>query len=80
MNECQKCGKVGGKVVSFEIGFMLTSRWICPHCLDATDDMDFRRGEACRKAADHMDGLSRWMGGELPAEWAALRDELHACV
>ena len=32
MNECQSCGKLGGKVVSFEYDGMVHSMWICPHC------------------------------------------------
>lgn len=43
-SDCQRCGKLGGKVVTFfipnhaarDIGVLL-SRWICPHCLDETE-------------------------------------------
>ena len=31
---CQRCGKVGGRVVSFRYNSITTARWVCPHCLD----------------------------------------------
>jgi hypothetical protein len=32
MNECQSCGKVGGKSVDFSYDGMIHGMWICPHC------------------------------------------------
>ncbi|HJS82373.1 MAG TPA: hypothetical protein VJ742_06005, partial [Nitrososphaera sp.] len=35
--ECQKCGKTGGKVLSYQDGGCLHSRWCCPFCLSVAE-------------------------------------------
>lgn len=50
---CQKCGKVGGKVVSFDLGGLSTSRWVCPHCLDNLHSMADEMKEALLEVKYH---------------------------
>ena len=34
---CQKCGKLGGKSVTFTYDGIFRGSWICPHCIDAAN-------------------------------------------
>jgi len=41
--KCQKCGKTGGKVVSFQYDSIKRAIWICPHCVDAAGPLQEKK-------------------------------------
>lgn len=62
LNECQKCGAVGGAVLSWSENGVARAAWCCPRCVSRLLD----EREALREA---LTGLENWVTRNVSAEY-----------
>jgi hypothetical protein len=89
--ECQKCGKTGGKVLTYQDGGCSHSRWCCPFCSDTAETNTaklktqvraacFRLGLPFTASAEEIEDAIRQLVIDGDAKESVSRDSLLATI
>jgi hypothetical protein len=55
---CQKCAKLGGKIVEFKFNGITTARWVCPYCIDNQERETWNKAIQIVKNAEALNNES----------------------